>query len=67
MPIESSKNPCINCPWYNQLWIGGTQPYVGDTPCLWCEHGNRITCNDFVSGTTTTVRDTGEIKITAKI
>ena len=59
------KNPCDECPWNNQLWIGESRPYFGDSPCQWCEHGTKITCGDINYCTSTTVDNTNNVKIKA--
>jgi len=61
----SIVDPCTNCPWNNQLWIGESRPYFGDSPCQWCEHGTKITCNDINYCTSTTVNNTDKFKIKA--
>ena len=38
---------------------------MGDTPCQWCEHGTKLTCNDINYCTSTTVDNTDKIKIRA--
>lgn len=64
--ITTIKDPCVGCPWNNQLWIGGSYPYAGDSPCQWCEHGTKITCSDTVNYcTSTTIDNTDNIKIRA--
>lgn len=66
-PSESItvKDPCASCPWNNQLWIGGSYHYVGDTPCQWCEHGPKLTCANVNYCTSTTVDNTDNIKLKA--
>ena len=61
----SYKNPCEGCPWNNQLWIGGSHPYLGDSPCQWCEHGTKVTCKNINYCTSTTVANTDNIKLKA--
>ena len=64
-PSESitAKDPCASCPWNNQLWIGGSYPYVGDSPCQWCEHGTKITCKEVNYCTATPIDKKNNIKI----
>ena len=38
------KDPCVGCPWNQNVLFNGKQIYVGDTPCQWCEHGTKLTC-----------------------
>lgn len=47
--ITNVKDPCASCPWNNQLWIDGSHPYIGDSPCQWCEHGTKLTCKGNVT------------------
>lgn len=63
--ITLLKDPCSNCPWHNQLWIGGSHPYVGDSPCQWCEHGTKITCENINYCTSITADNTDSIKLKA--
>ena len=63
--ITLLKDPCSNCPWNNQLWIGGSHPYVGDSPCQWCEHGTKITCENINYCTSITTDNTDNIKLKA--
>lgn len=55
-PSESitAKDPCAGCPWNQNALFGSTKPYIGDTPCQWCEHGTKLTCNDINYCTSTT-------------
>lgn len=59
------KDPCAGCPWNQNILFNGNQIYVGDTPCQWCEHGSKLTCNDMNYCTSTTVDNTDKIKIRA--
>ena len=63
--LISLKNPCNGCPWNNQLWIGGSYPYAGDSPCQWCEHGTKVTCKNINNYTSIAVDDTDNIKLKA--
>ena len=61
----SITDPCAGCPWnQNALFNSGT-PYLGDTPCQWCEHGRKVTCNNINYCTSTTVDGIDNIKIRA--
>jgi hypothetical protein len=66
-PSESitAKDPCAGCPWNQNALFGTSKPYVGDTPCNWCEHG-KLTCTNINYCTSTTVDNTDSIKIRAK-
>ena len=66
-PSESitAKDPCAGCPWNQNVLFGISKPYVGDTPCNWCEHG-KLTCANINYCTSTTVDNTDSIKIRAK-
>lgn len=64
--ITTVKDPCAGCPWNQNALFGTTKPYIGDTPCQWCEHGTKITCSDTVNYcTSTTIDNTDNIKIRA--
>lgn len=65
-PSESitAKDPCAGCPWNQNVLFGTSKPYVGDTPCQWCEHG-KLTCANINYCTSTTVDNTDNIKIRA--
>lgn len=63
--ITTAKDPCAGCPWNQNALFGTTKPYIGDTPCQWCEHGTKLTCNDLNYCTSTTVDNTSNIKIRA--
>lgn len=63
--ITTVKDPCAGCPWNQNILFGATTPYVGDTPCQWCEHGIKITCENLNYCTSTTVDNTDKIKIRA--
>jgi hypothetical protein len=65
-PSESitAKDPCAGCPWNQNVLFGTSKPYVGDTPCQWCEHG-KLTCANINYCTSTTVDNTNNIKIKA--
>lgn len=63
--ITTVKDPCAGCPWNQNALFGTTKPYIGDTPCQWCEHGTKLTCNDLNYCTSTTVDNTSNIKIRA--
>jgi hypothetical protein len=64
--ITTVKDPCVGCPWNQNALFGTTKPYIGDTPCQWCEHGTKITCSDTVNYcTSTTIDNTDNIKIRA--
>lgn len=66
-PSESitTKDPCAGCPWNQNVLFGSTKPYLGDTPCQWCEHGPKITCANINYCTSTTVDNTDNIKLKA--
>lgn len=62
--ITTIKDPCAGCPWNQNILFGTTKPYIGDTPCQWCEHGTKITCNDmnYCTSTTSVMKDgTGKV------
>ena len=40
----SIVDPCAGCPWNQNALFNSGKPYVGDTPCQWCEHGTKLTC-----------------------
>ena len=56
--ITTVKDPCAGCPW-NQNVLFGTKPYLGDTPCQWCEHG-KLTCANINYCTSTTVYENAD-------
>lgn len=61
--ITTAKDPCAGCPWNQNVLFGTAKPYIGDTPCQWCEHGTKLTCNDtnYCTSTTSVMKDgTGE-------
>lgn len=62
--ITTVKDPCTGCPWNPNALFGTTKPYIGDTPCQWCEHG-KLTCANINYCTSTTVDNTDSIKIRA--
>ena len=59
--IATVKDPCVGCPWNQNVLFGTTKPYVGDTPCQWCVHGTKLTCG----GASITMDNTDNIKIRA--
>jgi hypothetical protein len=63
--ITTAKDPCAGCPWNQNVLFGTSKPYVGDTPCQWCEHGVKITCDVIDHCTSTTVDNTNNVKIKA--
>jgi hypothetical protein len=62
--ITTVKDPCAGCPWNQNVLFGTSKPYVGDTPCQWCEHG-KLTCANINYCTSTTVDNTNNVKIKA--
>jgi hypothetical protein len=63
--ITTVKDPCAGCLWNQNVLFGTAKPYIGDTPCQWCEHGTKLTCNDINYCTSTTANNTDNIKIRA--
>lgn len=59
------EDPCAGCPWNQNVLFGTTTPYLGDTPCQWCEHGTKVTCKNINYCTSTTVDNTDNIKLKA--
>lgn len=55
--ITDLKDPCAGCPWNQNALFGAWKPYVGDTPCQWCEYG-KLTCGNINYCTSTTVDNT---------
>ena len=63
--IATVNDPCVDCPWNQNVLFGATKSYLGDTPCQWCEHGTKVTCNNINYCTSTTVDNTDNIQIRA--
>ena len=61
----SIVDPCAGCPWNQNALFNSGKPYVGDTPCQWCEHGTKVTCANINYCTSTTADNTDNIKIRA--
>lgn len=59
------KDPCAGCPWNQNILFNNGNLYVGDTPCQWCQHGTKLTCNDINYCTSTTIDNTDNIKLKA--
>ena len=53
--ITTVKDPCVGCPWNQNILFGTTTPYIGDTPCQWCEHGPKLTCKSNTTYCTSTI------------
>ena len=52
--ITTPKDPCASCPWNNKDF---GNLYVGDTPCQWCVHGTKLTCQSNVTYCTSTTEN----------
>lgn len=41
---QTAENPCLKCDFYKK-YLANDQVYVGDSPCLWCQHSPyKVTC-----------------------
>ena len=62
----SSVDPCVCCPWNQNVLFNNGKPYVGDTPCQWCEHG-KLTHANINYCTSTTTPNPDHIKTTLDV